>query len=179
MWGFRANDPTYKNLSSSGIFAVAYMGAKHIKIKNNVVFDGTGGIIIADRYDAEHGSEDVEVIGNLLYELGKKSRGKGTTVPILISQSLNDVIKDNVIINSEDKWSNIWSNKNLYFGNNTIINPGKTNVLMGQYSPAGMSTNKIFETAVQARYTENYSFKTDKFTNNPKVIILKNAVKAY
>ena len=170
MWGSRRSDPTYENLSGGGIFSIVYMGAENVKFNNNVVFDGTDGIGFADRYDAEYGSKNIEIKNSLLYNLTKRV--------LVLSQGVNNIVKDNVIINTGGDWAEIWSNDNFYCGNNTVINPGGTNVLMTGYSPEGMSTNQVFQTAIQAGYTEDYSFTTDKFTNNPRVITLENAVKS-
>ena len=176
VWGHRKSDPTYEYLSSGGGFGTIYMGAQNIKIYNNVIFDGTSGISLSDRYDAPYGTKNIEVKNNILYDLGKP--GKKNSTPFLVGSGVDDIIKDNVIINSYGKWANIWNNTNLYFGNNTIINPAETDILMTGYTPEGMSSNKIYKSAAEAGYTKDYSFTTDKFTNNPRVIVLKNAIKA-
>jgi hypothetical protein len=166
------------NLSGTGVVSVAYMGAKHVKFRNNVFFDGENGLRLADRYDRPYGTEYAEITGNLFYDIGARGKAK-TATAILVSQSSNNIVKDNVIINPTGKWANVWSNKNLYFGNNTVINPDKTDVIMvSGYTPKGMETNKIFDTASQAGYTNDYTFVADKFTNSPRIITLKNAVKA-
>ena len=176
IWGFRTVDPTIPNLSGMGVGIVVYMGAKHVKIRNNVLFDGAQGIMIADKYDAVYGTENIEVTGNLLYDLGKRDRA-WAAAPITISQALNATIKNNLIISSTGRWANIWSNKNLYFGNNTIIDPDQTDVLLNKYTPKGMATNKIYSTAAKAGYVKSYMFIADKFTNSPRKLILNNAVK--
>ena len=35
----------------------------------------------------------------------------------------------------------------------------------------------IFETEEEAKYTKDYNFITDNFTNNPRTITLENALK--
>ena len=172
-WGLKKSDPTYKNLSSPGDFSLAYMGAKNIIYDNNVIFDSTNGIRFADPYDMPYGSKNIIIKNNLIFNSGQDG-----TRPMVMSLGVDNIVKDNVIIQSEGAWADIWINTNLFCGNNTIINAGDLNVIRSGYTPNGFETNKIFQTTTQAGYTKDYTFTTDKYTNNPRVITLPNAVKA-
>ncbi len=177
-WGIRPGQSNWGTIGAgAGTALVVYMGAKHVKIRNNIIFDGTNGFIIADKYDAKYWTEYIEVTGNLLYNLGVRSKANNAT-SILISQSLNGIVENNIFVNSRGAWADIRSNQNLFFGNNTVIN-SEDKYILHSNAPNGMNTNKIYKTSKEAWYTKDYSFVTDKFTNNPRTITLKNALKSY
>ena len=173
-WGMRQSDPTYERLSSPGGFSMAYMGAENIIIDNNVIFDTTKAISFADRYEMPYGSKNIVIKNNLIVDSGKNRK-----IPMVMNFGVDNVVKDNILIRTDGAWAEIWGrNTNLYCGNNIIIDPGSTDVLKTSSKPNGFDTNKIFDTAVEAGYTDDYTFTTDKFTNNPRIITLKNVLKA-
>jgi len=179
IWGYRPSDPTFEKLSNVGNGLSAYMGSKNIKIRNNIIFDGTRGIKISSTLDTKHGTENVEVTGNLIVNTGNYPESKNSS-SLEMAQANGCIMKNNVIINPKGHYGKIYYNhNNNYFGENTIINPDEDMLYKENWETVkGLKTNKVFQTAVEAGYTKDYSFTTDKFTNNPRIITLKNVLKA-
>ncbi len=101
---------------------------------------------------------------------------------IRVHDSKEASIYDNLIINPKgDYWGRVDYNQGgNYFGNNTVINPdGRTlKNNPNTYSIEGIDTNKLYDTANEAGYTEDFTFIKYKFTINPVTVILENVLKA-
>ncbi len=181
-WGFRTTDPTYPNLSGAGSGIVAYMGAKNVKIKNNIFFDGRGsGVTIADRYDQARGTWNAEITGNIFYDVGLANGSKSS---MILSQAEHMVVSGNTIINPKGHYSKVQFNyNNNKFDKNIIINQDKRLHLEGNHeavvgiSPVNTNIEYSTDEATEEGYTKDYTFTADKFTNNPRVMTLNNAIK--
>lgn len=178
IWGGRIADPTLENLSGAAIGFILYVGAPNVHVLNNVIFDGEAGITLGDRYDKPHGTEHIEVTGNLIVDCGSRPHAPWTN-SLTITQAYYANIHDNTIINPRGVGLKVKNNdEGCYVGNNTIVNPSNEMITSpNKYPVAGFDTNIEYATAAEGKYTEDYSFVTDKFTNNPRTITLHNVIK--
>lgn len=176
IWGFRVADETFGDLSNAGAGFLAYMGSNHVKIRYNYIFDGTDGIFISDRYDEPYGTDYLEIHDNTIVDCGTSA--KHWTRSLRISNANNYTIKNNIIKDSRDVWATLYGNFNGgYLGLNDVINPGAPLDLTDNATLDTSDGDNIYNTPAEGGYTEDYSFTTDKFTNNPRVIKLKNVLK--
>jgi hypothetical protein len=186
IWGYRPSDPTFLKLSNKGVGIQAYMGSKYIHIKNNIIFDGTSGIKLADRYEKLYGTEYIEITENLIYNCGNRNYSGGQT-SLQVGQAYHANVRNNTIINPIGYSAKvIYNYTGNYVGDNTIINPTE-GILASPNNGTieGLSTN-ITNTTVNhknlnyssqgTKYTKDYTFLTDRYTNNPRTITLKNAI---
>ena len=163
--------------SASGESFEAYIGTKNLIVTDNVFFDSEQALKFADRYDFPWGTENVQVKRNLLYDVGS-FRNNEKAVPFWMNQGDKMHASENVFINTRMDYAVFRSNgSDVYFGNNDIVNPDRGIGGIGN-EPQGTDTNRIYSSAEEAGYTEDYTFTTDKFTNNPRQITLENVLKA-
>ena len=179
VWGFLPTDPTMEpTLSGQGIGFIAYVGASYIHIKNNVIFNGSQGISIADRYDKSHGTEYAEITGNLIVNCGALPYSNDSS-SINISQAYHATVKNNTIINPIGHYAKIWYNyAGVYYGQNIVVNPDTSIITSpNNATVTGLGTDTIYPSANDGGFINNYTFTTDKFTNKPRIITLENVLK--
>jgi len=180
-WGGRPTDPTFKTLSGKGGFSTAYLGTKNVYYARNVVFDNTSGISAADGGNKGIGNSHITIEKNIFLNCGERYRAKGkSALQIWSSESIT--VKNNLIVNPLGSWANVSGNyHNNYFGKNDIININTPIVYKNNKEPIKgiqpIDTNHYYKTPEAGGYTEDYVFTADKFTNNPRIIRLKNVIK--
>lgn len=178
VWGYRQSDQTGSNLSSPGSAISGHYEIKYTKINNNIIFDSHYGLNSGASYNFPYAEDEMEILNNLFYACGKLPGASKGGHAIGIGQGRNVDIKYNTIINSRTEYARIqYNGTNIQFAENTVINsPDKVlwnNNANGSYN----GSNNVYSTSEEAVYTEDYVFTTDKFTNNPRIITLENAVK--
>jgi len=169
------------SIGSNGDGILAYMGSAYLHIYGNVIFDSQNGITLADSYDRPYGTYKAQIHDNIIVDSGE-TRGDNNYASLRISQAKDANIHNNLI---KDPRGSYWAKchynfEDNFFGNNTVINPAGKTLLStpNKYPIEGLPTDKIYNTADEAGYTEDFTFTTDNFTNSPRVITLKNVVKA-
>ncbi len=177
-WGDKYNpDGSLSNRSTSMGCLIAYIGVKNLKILDNVFFDAANAIKLADRYSFSWGTQNTEVKRNLFYDIGSFT-GRSNVPAFWMNQGKDLVASENVFINGRESYAYfIYNGSNIYFGNNDIINPGAALVDISNGTLLGIDTNRIYASSAEAGYNKDYIFTMDKFTNNPRVINLPNAMK--
>ena len=186
VWGFRQSDTTGSSISSYGGGIGTHLGVYNIKIINNVVFDTMDGIAGASgaRQDEPYGMLNAEIKHNLLYEVGPILNRPANALRFSMSKNID--ASENIIINSRDDYAMVASSKgDVCVGNNIIINQENGNNVENRNNWSEfrdginqcLKTNAFYNSTAAAGYTKDYTFVTDKFTNSPRVMRLKNAVK--
>jgi hypothetical protein len=187
VWGFRQSDTTDSSISSYGGGIGTHLGVYNIKIINNVVFDTMDGIAGASgaRQDEPYGMMNAEIKHNLLYEVGPILKRPANA--LRFSMSKNIYASENVIINSRDDYAMVASSKGaVCVHDNIIINQANGDTVENRNNWSEfrdginrcLQTNTFYGSTAAAGYTKDYTFVTDKFTNTPRVIRLKNALKS-
>jgi len=177
-WGDRPSDPTIETLSGKGGFATAYMGSKNIHFLNNIMFDGTNAIAVADGGSHGWGNMDSVIENNIIIGCGNRYKGSDAS-SLKVFSSIGAMVKNNLIVNPIGKWARVSGNlSNNFFGNNVVINKDLEMEHLNNNEPVkGIDTNSYYQTLDEGGYTKDFSFITDKYTNNPRKIILENILK--
>ena len=162
MWGYRKSDSTNSYTDDPGYAMVIHYGVGNTIINDNVIFDSVRGIGAGDSQDSDWAMHDSEVQRNVI---------KDTINPIWISSSNNVLVKDNIIIDSEDAFLKFSGNgSDMLVTNNKGIN-SPVDISLGANNGGVYSPNSNnYNTIEAAGYTEDKTFTTDKFTNKPKII---------
>ncbi len=181
IWGGLPADRTLENLSSAGGGIGAYMGAKYIHFIHNVIFDTTGALSVADRYDMERGTWNAVIQYNIILRCGARPRARGR-FPISISMAENADVEYNLIKDPIGTWGRVSFNQyGNYVGHNDVVNAESNELAYeGNWEPvAGIKPvdENNYYTTEESPYTEDFVFVTDRFTNHPRTITLENVVK--
>jgi len=193
MWGFRKSDKTNSKLDDSGALFPIHYGVDNVIIKNNIGFDSTEGIAIGDpkNYDFSIGNSLIEnnifqniktyglyvsdakkltVRNNLFKKIGKESNDHW----IVFNNSENLTFSDNIIVDTFTKSSRL-KEDNVKFSasKNQYYNSDYTQ----QISDTVNGTDKFLATDPTNNYKDLF-FTTDRYTNNPRTIVVPMVVKA-
>jgi hypothetical protein len=188
LWGFRKSDTTGSHISSYGTAIGTHHGVYNIKILNNVIFDAGDGISGASGkgQDEPYAMLNGEIKHNLLYQVGPFTKGLRAN-PLRFSLTKNIDASKNVIIDSRDDYVMVASSRgDVCVHDNIIINQANGQTAEVRNNSAKLTnginqclqTNTFYASTAAAGYTEDYTFVTDKFTNTPRVIRLKNVMKS-
>ncbi len=155
----------------------SYMGVDHVQIHNNVFFDSTGGITVADSYGQPWGTLNHDIHTNVLKDCGGYF-GNDLVAPLRMYDAKDANIQNNLIINPVGTyWAKVGDNvSGSIFGNNDVVNVGST-TLLAYGSGWTQEKNNFYSTSIEAGYTEDFTFTVYKFTNTPRVITLENVLK--
>jgi len=180
-WGYRKSDHTDSYLSDDGAAAIFHFGVANVKFNDNIIFDSGGGFGAGDKRDQPFGMWDSEIKRNLIVNSG--SHTGDAVSQFTVTQGANLDIQDNMFFDGRSTIAEfrycVSKSDGMFFGNNDIINvQNKSYWLENNYPKIqGLDTNNIFDTAADGGYTEDYIFTTDKLTNKPRTIRLKNVLK--
>ncbi len=155
----------------------AYMGADFLHIYNNVFFDSTGGISIADAYGQPWGTQGAKIYDNILIDCGDYT-GNSLKAPLRMYDAKDGNIQNNLIINPVGAyWAKVGNNvSGSVFGNNDIVNIGSSTFKSGGGGWSSPSNN-FYNTTTEAGYTKDFTFTKYKFTNNPETVTIPNVLK--
>lgn len=177
IWGYRRSDSTDSRLSDPGYAFVAHYGVGNTKFNNNVIFDSNSGFGVGDKQQAAWAMYDSEVKGNIIKDCETQS-GDTNAFPLLITQSNNITVQDNIIINARNAYLRFSSNgKGMMVTKNDGINSPVDITLTSNQEGTYSDNNNDYKAAEDAGYSKDYTFTTDKFTHSPRVIILENTVR--
>jgi len=179
MWGFKKSDRTNTSLSDWGTAVGIHYGVNNVVFENNIIFNSDRGISIADPREG-YAMRNSSISKNILYNIN----GLG----IYISYSDNIKIEKNIINDISNQWlmGNTTTNStikcnavadsiatNFSFSSTSIYDSNIFyNTLQGTIKS---STDDIYSNIVDAHYN-NLSFITDKYTNNPKTIVVPSVL---
>ena len=173
-WGFRKADSTDSYLSDPGHAFVIHYGIGNTKFNDNVIFDAPSGIVAADKQNSKWSMYDGEIKRNIIQDCGSTSN-----YALQITESNNISITDNVIVNARNSYLRLSTNgSGMIVTNNIGINSPDNQVLTNNTGGIYKDNSNEYTTGEAAGHTNDYTFTTDKYTNNPKVITLPNTVKA-
>lgn len=169
---------TIGEIGAAGNPIMAYMGAGYLYVFNNVFFDSTGGITIADSYGKAWGTLGANIHNNVLVDCGGYD-GNDLVAPLRMYDAKDGTIQNNLIINPVGTyWAKVGDNTSgSVFGDNDIVNVGSTTFLSGGSGWSYIDDN-FYSTSTEAGYTEDFTFTVDKFKNNPRTITLENVLKS-
>jgi hypothetical protein len=177
LWGFRRSDSTNSYISSSGVGIGAHFGVNNVQILNNVIFDSASGISTGDNNRFAFGMGNSVIKNNILYNVGPHVKWSKSSA-IKATESKNLKIEDNLIIGGRSYYSMFQYNDSVTYSGNEIVDTDPLFGLLKESNAQSVfSSNTTYETAANGGYTKDYTFTTDRFTNNPRTISLKNAVK--
>ncbi|HHD80323.1 MAG TPA: hypothetical protein ENK99_01750, partial [Campylobacterales bacterium] len=73
VWGYRKSDNSSNPHSGSvGYGFLAYMNTENMYMSNNIIFDGTAGIVISDRYWEPQGTLNATIVNNIIVNCGQR-----------------------------------------------------------------------------------------------------------
>jgi len=181
MWGSRKSDGTNSSISSGGGEIVVHYGVKNVIINDNVMFNASSGIASGDNNRFQYSMSDSEIKRNIFYDLGTITDVK---YPLFFADLNADiVIQDNVTKDCRSHQGYFIRCLRFNYTKNVIINQKYAGIYT---NPEKRNVNSVFTPksnyttveGISEGYTEDYVFTTDNFTNSPRVISLKNVLKA-
>lgn len=155
---------------------VLHLNPTNVKITNNVFFDSGGAISTGSAgYPGFHnGMIDGEIAHNLIYNM---FTGDITQYSIRAASMKRVDIHDNKFINCSSTKGRFYGNyDNSFFRNNIYVNFSGDDIIAVDND--SIFTNSLTSNLPATGYTKDYTFVTDKFTNNSRTITLKSALKA-
>ncbi len=187
MWGFRKTDSIIGGSGDYGTALVAHYESDNIVIKNNVIFDTTGGIAFRDAGGQTYSVKNTLIEKNIIANIGAAATSI-YNLPIIVHSTFNITINKNVLINNTPKVKFIETYLNAIGATNYTNNAnifllginGDTNQITRSgnfYYDATRDAvgDGTFYATVAAANMENLTFITDKFTNSPRTITLIGA----
>lgn len=190
MWGYRKSDSFQSNLDDPGTAVVFHFGVNNLIFEDNVIFDSTRGISIADNNinftDYPRRSLlNTSIKRNIVYDIS----GFG----IVCQGSSNVTFEGNLfkdISSNDDFWAefnkndNVDGNENLSFRFNRILNCyGNTTDFEWITNPSSSNNtyfNAVFDTFPIGSISNNdpsanygdLVFTSDSYTNSPNIMSL-------
>lgn len=184
MWGSRESDRTGSLTSSHGGLIVVHYGVKNVLIHDNVMFDSLAGIGSGDNNRFPYSMSASEIKRNIFYEIGNLNGIGGISAEsfYFADQNADIVIQDNMIKDGRGQQALFWTATRFNYTNNVIINQEESGINTSttyRNTDTVLTPNQNYTTdqGIAAGYTKDYTFTTDKFTNTPRVISLKNVLK--
>lgn len=171
MWGYRKSDGTNSNLSDPGYTFVAHFGVSNIKLNDNVIFDSNRGIGSGDSRDARWSMYDSEVKRNIIKD--NTTINDSEAYPLALIGNDTTIVEYNVIINARNNYMKLVSGGPGIRATNNIGVNSPIDIYLSGNNGGTYSANSNKATG----YTKDYTITTDKFTNSPRVITLKNVLK--
>ena len=186
-WGYRMADNTDSYVEDMGGALVVHYGIKNTIMENNVIFDSNMAFSSGDPRGYDYGIGGNSTFkNNLIYQCATSWQHPwGTLMDIkdsgefevtnneifdcdgmgirLIRNGVGFVYRDNIQLDCAEGWYD-----DGYSNDGAII----------EYHPANDdgSGNYVEVTAESQGYTEDYTFTTDNYTNNPRQITLHNVI---
>ncbi len=190
MWGYKKSpDYEYDPEQPYGPCRTVLGGhqsPRNVHIYDNIIFDSNTGVDFAIGFNGvgyDEGGIDCIVERNLLYGCGDGGAETGR-YPMAMVGGDNIKYENNIMIDCLNAWGRGYANDSeCFFGNNDICNTPDVFVQDHPEFPnsaeftASLETNVHYATAADGGYTEDFVFTYDKYTTNPKVMTLTNAVK--
>lgn len=161
LWGFRPSDTTNSNLADPGAALVVHYGVKNISIDDNIIFDTTRGIVIADKNVFDYALTSSQVTGNIL--------SNTYSYPISLEDAVSIALSENVVINGSDRpWLTLNRCDYISVKDHKIVNSNDT---LNSVSSTNIdaSNNQYFAT-VDAAGIGSVAFTTNKFSTTPETI---------
>ena len=179
IWGYRPSDSTMGNLSSPGGGFGAYYGSKYVHIFNNIVFDGTRGLMLSDRVDEPYGTQYAEIHDNLIVDSGGRP-GATQYASIFMNQAKDADVRNNTVIRPIGyDVSYTWNYSPNYVGQNIFAGGDQMGFkIEDNADPEGLDTNVFYTSEEEGGYIYDYTFTTDNYTNNPKSVTIEKVLKA-
>jgi hypothetical protein len=188
MWGYRRTDQHGGGSGSWGTNLAAHFHVKNLVIKDNVIFNSNRGIVFADPSGLTYSAENIDVTGNILYNIGHPTSG-GVGYNLLFSNVSEITFQQNtlVAIDKQSYWAEVDnSNINLDISCNVIIDSetetgyrsSSTTVHDNFYyntSKRESGDGTYYPKVSDAQMTD-LTFTTDNYTNNPREITLHGVV---
>ncbi len=203
IWGYWAHEDYDPNDPSQGsnkyppgrTAVVVHFAPRNLHIRNNVFFNSSQGIRAGSdgpRSGFPEACIDSQFTNNLFYNCGIRDQYTSNSDynnPLEVVDMKNTQVEHNTIITHHaNEWCWLWANHSgSTFQYNEVVNGSYVYRWRDGYEGDGgdsafeatmyNNTDNGSITAEQAGYTEDFVFTYDKYTNNPKVMTLTNAVK--
>ncbi len=173
-WGYRRSDKSSGHCDDAGFALGTHFNTPNMVIEDNVIFDSAGGFASGDSRNYSLALESTSIKRNLFHSCGAYPNSNSRrALTLQITEADTTTVQNNIIINARENIGLMaWNKAKIIFTNNKIINsPINTEIRNnngGIYNP-----NSIYHTPEEAGYSKDYTFITDKFTNNPRIMTLK------
>jgi len=184
MWGFKRADKTGSGMSDQGIAIVIHYNVNNLIIENNLIFNSANSIVSGDKRNG-YAMQNANISNNIFYNI------KGRA--FYIGQAKNINMSDNLFKNTSTNgtyWGIMDTVRNLKFTNNIISSVStnyksfynstinytySNNLVYGEETPSSNGFSQL--TSEPTSKYKDFTFVTDRYTNNPRTITIPKVLK--